>query len=226
MKERLKLYFQLIQQLLVSPEEELELLEANSDLGFVLDIGAKNALSTAESEQAKAIRAVISYFSNLIQQFPEQWAITQINLGNAYLERIEGERAENLETAIACYEDALIILTQQEFPEQWAITQIDLGNAYSDRIEGERAENLETAIACYEDALIILTQQEFPELWAITQNNLGNAYLERIEGERAENLETAIARCEDALKIYTEQEFPEQWAITQNNLAIASILLG
>ena len=35
--------------------------------------------------------------------FPEKWATTQNNLGNAYIGRIRGERAENLEQAIACF---------------------------------------------------------------------------------------------------------------------------
>ena len=40
-------------------------------------------------------------------RFPEQWAITQNNLGNAYANRIRGERLKNLETAVVCYQQAL-----------------------------------------------------------------------------------------------------------------------
>jgi hypothetical protein len=35
------------------------------------------------------------------EAFPADWARTQINLGNAYYNRINGERVENLELAIA-----------------------------------------------------------------------------------------------------------------------------
>ncbi|NEP29106.1 MAG: tetratricopeptide repeat protein, partial [Moorea sp. SIO3I6] len=35
------------------------------------------------------------------ERFPIDWATTQNNLGNAYLERIEGEKAQNLEDAFA-----------------------------------------------------------------------------------------------------------------------------
>jgi CHAT domain-containing protein len=132
-----------------------------------------------------------------------------------------GNRAINLELAIACYESALIIRTQADFPIDWAATQNNLANAYVERIEGDRGLNLELAIACYESALIIRTQADFPIDWAATQNNLANAYVERIEGDRGLNLEAAIAGYESALIIRTQADFPIDWATTQNNLANA-----
>ncbi|WP_152553681.1 tetratricopeptide repeat protein, partial [Limnospira platensis] len=79
--------------------------------------------------------------------YPEDWATTQNNLGSAYRQRIRGERAENLEKAIAYYEAALEVRTRSAFPEDWAGTQNNLGAAYCNRIKGERADNLEKAIA-------------------------------------------------------------------------------
>jgi tetratricopeptide (TPR) repeat protein len=147
------------------------------------------------------------------QAYPEDWAMTQNNLGNAYRNRIRGERAENLEQAIFHYRQALEVYTRQAYPEQWARTQNNLGNAYRNRIRGERAENLEQAIFHYQQALDVYTRQAYPEQWAMTQNNLGNAYLERIRGERAENLEQAIFHYQQALEVYTRQAYPEQWAM-------------
>ncbi|MEZ2276653.1 MAG: CHAT domain-containing protein, partial [Microcoleus sp.] len=152
---------------------------------------------------------------------PEKWAMTQNNLANAYLYRINGSRADNLERAIAFYEAALTVYTLEDFPENWATTQYNLANAYSDRIKGSRADNLERAIAFYEAALTVYTLEDFPEKWASTQNNLANAYNQRIKGSRADNLEQAIAFYEAALTVYTLEDFPEDWAMTQNNLAIA-----
>ncbi|NEO65524.1 MAG: hypothetical protein F6J98_36095, partial [Moorea sp. SIO4G2] len=51
--------------------------------------------------------------------FPEEWARTLYNLGNAYSNRIVGETTENLENAIACYEHASEIFTRDYFPEDW-----------------------------------------------------------------------------------------------------------
>ncbi|MFB2836257.1 CHAT domain-containing protein [Floridanema evergladense] len=153
--------------------------------------------------------------------FPEQWAMTQNNLGNAYSDRIKGERGENLENAIASYQAALTVYTPTAFPEQWATTQNNLGNAYLYRIKGERGENLEIAIASYQAALTVRTPTAFPEQWAMTQNNLGTAYSDRIKGERGENLENAIASYQAALTVRTPTAFPEDWATTQNNLGNA-----
>jgi hypothetical protein len=66
------------------------------------------------------------------------------------LNRIRGERADNLERAIALYEGALTIHTRDAFPTDWARTQNNLAVTYGYRIRGERADNLERAIALYE----------------------------------------------------------------------------
>ena len=53
--------------------------------------------------------------------------MTHNNLGNAYSERIRGERAENLEQAIQHYEQALAVRTREAFPQDWAMTHNNLG---------------------------------------------------------------------------------------------------
>ncbi|MGA8895825.1 MAG: tetratricopeptide repeat protein, partial [Planktothrix agardhii] len=118
--------------------------------------------------------------------FPKDWATTQINLGSAYGVRIQGEKAENLETAIACYTEALSVYTRNAFPQYWATTQMNLGTAYGDRIQGETAENIETAIACYRNALEVYQPQAFPLDCLKTGRSLGNL------GYNTEQWETAI----------------------------------
>jgi tetratricopeptide (TPR) repeat protein len=113
------------------------------------------------------------------QAYPEQWAATQNNLGNAYRNRIRGERAENLEQAILHYQQALEVYTRQAYPEQWAATQNNLGNAYLERIRGERAENLEQAIFHYQQALEVYTRQAYPVECRRTARNLGNLAFEQ-----------------------------------------------
>ncbi|MGB5772363.1 MAG: CHAT domain-containing tetratricopeptide repeat protein, partial [Crocosphaera sp.] len=143
---------------------------------------------------------------------------SQNNLGNAYSDRIRGERADNLEKAIAAYNLSLEVYTREAFPEAWARTQNNLGNAYGSRIRGERADNLEEAIAAYEKSLEVRTRTAFPEDWATTQNNLGNAYGRRIRGERADNLEEAIAAYEKSLEVRTPTAFPIDCLQTGRNL--------
>ncbi|NCS17692.1 MAG: CHAT domain-containing protein, partial [Microcystis aeruginosa G13-12] len=153
--------------------------------------------------------------------FPYEWARSQNSLGLAYSDRIRGERADNLELAIAACNLSLEVRTREGFPEQWAGTQNNLGNAYNNRIRGERADNLELAIAAYNLSLEVYTHEGFPEQWATTQNNLGNAYNNRIRGEKADNLEKAIAAYNQSLEVRTRDSFPEDWATTQNNLGAA-----
>src|SRR5205814_1123853 len=92
-------------------------------------------------------------------------------LVNAYADRIRGDRADNLETAIAPDAAAHPVRTREALPRDWAPTQNNLANAYADRIRGERADNLETAIAAYEAALTVRTREALPRDWALTQNN-------------------------------------------------------
>jgi hypothetical protein len=96
-------------------------------------------------------------------------------LGAAYIQRIKGEKSENIETAIACFRETLKVLAVDAFPYAWAITQMQLGNAYSKRIRGEKANNLEAAITCYRETLKVFTPDSFPTDWAQTKDGLGNA---------------------------------------------------
>ncbi len=142
-------------------------------------------------------------------------------LGNLYQQYPQGDRASNLERAIAFYTAALTVYTRDAFPENWAAAQNNLASAYLYRIRGEKAENIEMAIASYTAALTVRTREAFPEKWAMTQNNLATAYSDRIREDKAENIERAIAFYTAALSVYTRDAFPEQWAHTQNNLATA-----
>ncbi|NES66642.1 MAG: tetratricopeptide repeat protein, partial [Okeania sp. SIO2D1] len=70
-----------------------------------------------------------------------------------------GDRALNLENAIAAYNLALSVRTQKDFPMDWAETQNNLGHAYCERISGDRALNLENAISAYNLAMETFLQQ-------------------------------------------------------------------
>ncbi|MBD2451427.1 CHAT domain-containing protein [Nostoc sp. FACHB-152] len=158
-------------------------------------------------------------------QDPEQWAQVQNNLGIVYRDacggqsqRILGDKAENLEKAIACYQNALSIRTREDFPELWAQTQMNLASAYRHRLRGDAAENVEMAIAANQSALQVYTKAAFRQGWAEVHMNLANAYLHRIHGDRSENLEKAIAAHQSALQVLTKEEYPRQWAMTHLNL--------
>ena len=153
----------------------------------------------------------------------EEWThvALQNDLGLAYSDLPSGDRDSNLRAAIACYEAALRVYTEDRFPMQWAGTQNNLGNAYGQLPSGDRDANLRSAIAYFESALHVRTEDHFPMDWAMTQKNLGNAYSELPTGDRDANLRSAIACYESALRVYTKDRFSMDWAGTQNNLGLA-----
>ena len=64
--------------------------------------------------QAVSLERAIDHFKQALtvynrEAFPEQWAMTQYNLANAYSTPIDGEGAENLEQAIDHFEQTLTI---------------------------------------------------------------------------------------------------------------------
>ena len=176
----------------------------------ILDSWIREKLTQVTPEQAYSIAFVIGNFSNLIKEFPlgdiathkeiaitgyeialtiftfeafpQEWAGTNNNLAATYINRIRGEKAENLEKAITACQEALKVFTFDVFPQYWAMTQNNLAIAYRNRIRGEKADNLERAITAYEKALKVLTFDAFPQDWAATQNNLAAAYSISVRG--------------------------------------------
>ncbi|MFA8016102.1 tetratricopeptide repeat protein [Bremerella cremea] len=189
------------------------------------DLGCELRESTISSRKQNLVQAITCYERALRvyteADFPQDWAMTQNNLGNAYGDLPTGDRGANLREAIACCERALRVYTEADFPQAWATTQNNLGNAYGDLPTGDRGANLREAIACYERALRVRTEADFPQAWAMTQNNLGTAYQELPTGDRGANLRAAIDCYARALRVYTETGFPQAWAMTQNNLGTA-----
>lgn len=175
----------------------------NDDFAVLLHQVIMDTLAQVEPEQAQSIAAVIGNFSDLMREFPA------------------GDRASNLEIAIAGAEVAAIIFTREVYPHDWATNRNNLAAVYAKRVQGDREENLERAIAAYEEALQVYTPSEFSQEWARTQNNLGNVYADRIRGDRTHNLELALRCYLAALQVRTQEAFPSEWATTQNNLGAA-----
>lgn len=161
----------------------------------------------------------LTYFNR--DKYPEEWAGTQNNLGNALVERITGNSADNLDKGIDCYKLALEVYQRDVFPEDWAMTQNNLGTAYKSRENGDRSENIEIAIQHYFAALDVYQRSVFPYQWATIQYNLGNVYCDRATGDKAENMEIAILSYNAALEVYQSDLVPQQWAMTQYNLGNA-----
>ncbi|MEG3880025.1 tetratricopeptide repeat protein, partial [Microcoleus sp. herbarium7] len=159
-------------------------------------------LLKSEPKLKKAIALFLISFCKMLWLFP---------LGN---------RAINLEIAIAGLEGSAKILTREVLPQMWVNIQSDLAPAYRHRRRGDRSENLEKALTACTNALQISTRDTSPQEWAMVQNNLGLVYSDRIVGDESENLEKAIACYEGALQVVSRDRDPELWGRLQNNLAV------
>ena len=149
------------------------------------------------------------------------WAIFQGELGNSLSQNPEGDRAENIEDAIAAYQQSLQVMTRETMPVEWAQSTMNLASAYRNRIRGDHAENIEDAIAAYQASLLVRTRETMPVEWAQSIMNLAVAYRNRIRGDHAENIEDAIAAYQASLQVMTRENRPVEWAQSMMNLASA-----
>ena len=262
---------QVVERLLKANLDKLD-----DNIAQVLRSWATANLSHVKPEEAQRIAEDIGNFSFLVQQFPlgskdnhleiaitgyevavtvftrkafpEQWATIQNNLGEAYRNRIRGDKLQNLEKAVEVLQDALRY-TPDKFPEIRAAIQNNLGLAYRDQGQTEQA------ISVHNKALKFYSIQGLSAKWADTQNYLGNAYSDQGQIGEAEAMEAyenalkvcipetekwaeiknnlaveyckkgqidqAIASYQDNLTVYTRDKFPERWAVTQYNLGHA-----
>ncbi|MBH8573356.1 CHAT domain-containing protein [Nostocaceae cyanobacterium CENA369] len=186
---------QVVNQILVENIKKLNKISAR-----LFQSWSQNKLGQVQLNENKRIASDIFDLSTLIQEL--------------YL----GDKANNIEVAIAGYEVTLNVFNRSVFPIPWAMIQMNLGIAYYKRIQGDKVANQEYAIKAFTNSLEIINCSQFPQQWAITQSNLGNAYFYKITGNRPENLECAIKYYDAALKVITRSTLPSEWAMIQNNL--------
>ena len=192
---------------------------------FRTDIRRTQQLEEQRQRDPRAIFPLIEVYKRMLERLrpnesPLLYAALQHNLGTAYNDLPTGDRAANLEQAIACYQQALRFYTPEAAPREYAMTQNNLGTAYRNLPTGDRAANLEQAIACYQQALRFYTPEAAPRDYAMIQYNLGDAYYQLLTGDRAANLTQAIACYQQALRFYTPEAAPLDYALTQNNLGL------
>lgn len=185
---------ELVYPLLIAKLDKLD-----ESLGDVLCRLWTDELSKLQEQRHDFVAGILN-FSNLIQEFP---------LGN---------KAANVEIAIAGYEVIANVFTRDVSAKEWATVQNSLGVAYQNRIYGDRQQNVEIALSHFRAALQVRNRKAFPADWVMTQNNMGTAFNQRLKGSKANNIERAIACLEAALPVCVEEGLSEQWAMVQDNL--------
>jgi tetratricopeptide (TPR) repeat protein len=172
------------------------------------------------ADRTAHIEIAIGYYRQALELLHEDnvesRAVVLTNLSQALLDRPGGQRAVNIDDAIAAIEEAASLRTD---PSEVHADRLTLANALGLKLTGSRAENLEAAIALVEDVVAYREQHESPARRASAYNSRGILYARRIRGGRAENIEEAVASYRRALQIYTRQEHPDDRAGALNNLA-------
>lgn len=127
---------------------------------------------------------------------------------------LEDEQRASTE-AIADFDSALTILTQENAPREWATVHRERAITYALHLLGNRKENLQKALADYEDALKVITREIAPLDWALIHYNRGLIYLAHvIESPQIDALH-ALADFDAALEIYTPEVMPANHRRTQ-----------
>ncbi len=138
---------------------------------------------------------------------PDDWATTQMALGNAL--RVLGGRetdTTHLTEAAAAFRAAMEVRTRAANPQGWAAAQVGIGNALWTLGERESGTaRLEESVTAYRAALEERTRARVPPDWAQSQYNLANALATLAErtGDRARMTE-AIASMRNAAAVYRE----------------------
>ena len=172
-------------------------------------------------DAVKAYRAALQGYTKA--EFPQDWAMTQANLGSALddlgsrLDSKEGIRF--IQESGKSYRDALQVYTKAGFPQDWAMTKTNLGITLTHlgiRMgAGEGIKLLRGAVEVHKAALQVRTRVELPLKWARTQTNLGIALTKlgfRIGGEEGVlYLNESIICFDDALSIYDSTSYPESY---------------
>lgn len=140
-------------------------------------------------------------------QYPQIWAMVQVNLGTAYRYRIKNvtnweNKEKNLENAITCYENALSIFNREIFLRDWGMAKFNLAVARMEKCLISQAD-VEDTIGIYQEILqLVFTREAFPYQWGMTQINLGIAYKE------AKNWNQAINCFQNALQVFKRNTEP------------------
>jgi len=198
-------------------------------------------LGTALTTQAEKAKDPIPFFKEAVGEWrqavesltrasmPQEWAQSQIRLGNALyrLDLVTGD-SELLREALQALQGALQVYSRTETPQKWAETMHDTAQIL--QIYGDQLKNpeiLKKAIDTCDSILQVFTRERTPLSWAKTQNTLGAALFlfDRHKGGN-EHLDEAEAAIESALAIFKAHGAKGPALVAQRNLAHVHRLKG
>ena len=152
---------------------------------------------------------------------PVDWAQALRSLGVHHLQRADGNRAEIIDEAVRCLEQAREVQFALGLTGDLVLTLADLGVAYRERVTGDRSDDLEKSLDCFDTALEVLGSDD-GHGGASTVGQLlmhrSETLRYRIAGQWAENIERAYADVRRATELISAERAPLLWADAQEEL--------
>jgi CHAT domain-containing protein len=150
---------------------------------------------------------------------PRLAAMVHFGLGTALSKTPHGDRASNVDRAIAHHEEARRVLQAREDDRErdlWAMNEHHLALALSQRVRGDRTQNIEAAIDVWRDLIAKSSRDDRPTEWMI---GLANVLRQRVIGDPQKNAEEAAEILRSAITAAEAQ-------CDELNLARARVTLG
>jgi CHAT domain-containing protein/tetratricopeptide (TPR) repeat protein len=154
-----------------------------------------------------------------------QLVISLVALGNAYINRIAGQRVENLDQALNIYSRAERIVIPLRNPERQA--ELFLNIAVAKRLRAQETVNIDLSdrfidegLKYSELALVNFRQVNARVMLSTVYCEQGTLYYNR-SSDRAASLNQAVQCYQKALAVIQRTEAPMLWANTHDDLANA-----
>ena len=206
----------------------------NSEHGMVLDslaqalreLGLVDDDVDALAEAARAAEASVALYSP--DSDPLDHAAMLQQSGDMMRLLASNGHPEALPRALAAFQAAAQVFTQESYPDQWASLQDDIGMteaALALRTPG--TEHLRAAINAFNEALTVRTRARLPWEWAITQQLLGHALITLGERDPSSGGYAQAVVCDrSALEVLTVENDPDDWSTAEIDLGISLSSIG
>ena len=182
-------------------------------------------LSDDTENRAEKIERAVRIFSELMElgrgTSAHDHFSAATNLADAYMDRLEGSHADNVNSAISYYESALKYFEEGGFEDRTNTVRINLATAFLEKQTNIEPHDCEHAIALLEKALDSKFVHEDHETLATIALNLGSAYMHRLIGSQTRNTHNAVQLLVEAAKHCGPDTNIKIWAASMTNLVSA-----
>ncbi len=159
-----------------------------------------------------------------LDNYPEDYAITQMNIGEAlagWWYQFQNNRA-NLAGAIRAFHNSLLVFKEDNYPYYYATVQNDIAKIYSYQFQlSKRADFLDQALDAEKEASGTFKPDVYPYNYFLMKLVMGNIFgLYASVKDPKTNYSMAINSYIDALNVCTLDKYPNDYAKLNYDLAL------